>query len=167
MAEYQSKHAVVSRAPYMLYMSFVDMRNFMQFVPEDKKKDVKADSDSISATVQGFNIGVRIDERVPYSKLSFKDDGAPFEFNVTLHFDPCGTDPDKTDFHIKVSANLNFMMKMMLGSKIKDGLDRVVDGLAAVSEGRMPEGIDPSMFPEGFDHDVFKGPKYDDGSSVV
>jgi hypothetical protein len=42
------------------------------------------------------------------------------------------------------------MMKTLLGSKLKDALDKVVDGLVAVSEGRMPEGIDPSMYPGGF-----------------
>ena len=30
--------------------------------------------------------------------------------------------------------------------QLKDALDKVVDGLVAVSEGRMPEGVDPSMF---------------------
>ena len=34
------------------------------------------------------------------------------------------------------------MMKMMLSSKIREALDRVVDGLVSVSEGRMPEGVD-------------------------
>jgi hypothetical protein len=38
----------------------------------------------------------------------------------------------------------------LLGSKLKDALDKVVDSLVAVSEGRVPEGIDPSMYPEGF-----------------
>ena len=38
------------------------------------------------------------------------------------------------------------MMKAMLGGKIKEGLDKIVDGLVAVSEGRAPEGVDPSMF---------------------
>ena len=37
------------------------------------------------------------------------------------------------------------MMKMMLGSKIQEGLDKIVDGLVAVSEGRIPEGVDPEM----------------------
>ena len=67
-----------------------------------------------------------------------------------MHFDP-SSDPYKTDFQIVVNAELNFMMKTLLGSKIKDALDKVVDSLVAVSEGRMPEGIDPSMYPEGFD----------------
>ena len=33
------------------------------------------------------------------------------------------------------------MMKMLLGSKLQDALNKVVDGLQAVSEGRMPEGV--------------------------
>jgi hypothetical protein len=67
-----------------------------------------------------------------------------------MHFD-AASDPYKTDFQIILDADLNFMMKTLLGGKLKDALDKVVDGLVAVSEGRMPEGIDPSMYPEGFD----------------
>ena len=151
MTEFKSKHATVSKAPYMLYMAFVDMRNFLKVIPQDKKEGVTADYDTINASVQGFNIGVKVCDRVPYSRISFADNGAPFAFNIDLWFDACGGDPDKTDFHIDASADLNFMMKMVLGGKIKDALDKIVDSIAAMSEGRMPEGIDPSMFPEGFD----------------
>lgn len=155
--EIKSKHAVVSRPPYQLYMAFVDMRNFVQFLSEDKKKDVEADYDSIKAVVQGFSVGIRVEDRIPYSRIDFCDDGAPFRFSVSMHFDAAGSDPYKTDFYIEVSADLNFMMKMMLGSKLKDAMDKMVDGLAAMSEGRMPEGMDPSMFPEGFDPSGFGG----------
>ena len=154
-----SKHAVVSRPPYQLYMAFVDMRNFVQFLPEDKKKDVTADYDSIKAVVQGFPVGVRVAGRIPYSRIDFCDDGAPFRFSVSMHFDAAGGDPYKTDFYIEVSADLNFMMKMMLGTKLKEALDKMVDGLAAMSEGRMPEGVDPSMFPDGFDPSRFGTPQ--------
>ena len=150
MVEIKSKRAVVSKAPYQLYMAFVDMRNFVQFLPEDKKEGVTADYDSIHATVQGFDIGIKVADRVPYSRLEFQDDGAPFAFRFRMHFDPA-SDPYKTDFQITLDADLNFMMKMVLGSKLQDAMDKMVDGLAAMSEGRMPEGIDPSMYPEGFD----------------
>jgi hypothetical protein len=143
--EIKSKRAVVSKAPYELYMLFVDMRNFIQMLPEDKKQGVEADYDSIHATVQGFNIGVKVCDRVPYSKIVYQDDGAPFNFNMTFHFDPA-SDPYKTDFQICLDADLNFMMKTLLGSKLQEGLDKIVDGLVAMSEGRMPEGVDPSMF---------------------
>ena len=140
----------MSKAPYQLYMAFVDMRNFVQFIPEDKRGDVSADYDSIRATVQGFEIGVRVKDRTPYSKIEFADDGAPFHFGLVMHFDPA-VDPYKTDFQIILDADLNFMMKTLLGSKLQDALDKVVDSLVAVSEGRIPEGVDPSMYPEGFD----------------
>ena len=150
MTEYKSKKATVSKAPYQLYMAFVDMRNFIQFLPEDKKEGVTADYDSIHATVQGFPIGIKVADRVPYSRLVFQDDGAPFPFKVSMYFD-AASDPHKTDFQIILEAELNFMMKMLLGSKLQDAMDKMVDGLAAMSEGRMPEGFDPSMYPEGFD----------------
>ena len=145
MTEYSSKHGNVSKAPYELYMMFVDMRNFTQYLPDDKKDSVQADFDTIKAEVQGFTIGAKVTSRYPYSRITIADDGAPFNFNVGLFFDP-GTDPGCTDFHIDLAADLNFMMKMMLGNKIKQALDKVVDGLVCVSEGRMPEGVDPSMF---------------------
>lgn len=152
--EIKSKKAVVSRPSYELYMIFADMRNFLHFIPEDKKEGVTADYDSIRAVVQGFDIGVRVKERTPYSKMCFVDDGAPFHFEIEMHFD-ASSDPYKTDFQILLNADLNFMMKTLLGSKIQDALDKVVDSFVAVSEGRMPEGIDPSMYPEGFDPEKY------------
>ena len=141
--EIKSKRGVVSKAPYDLYMTFVDMRNFVQFLPEDKKAGVTADFDTIHADVQGFNVGVKVTSRTPYSRIEYADDGAPFHFNLTLHFDPA-QDPYKTDFRIVLDAELNFMMKTILGSKLQQGLDKIVDALVDMSEGRMPEGFDPS-----------------------
>ena len=83
MTEIESKHGIVSRQPYELYMSFVDMRNFLQMLPEDKKQDVQADYDTITATVQGFNIGVKVHERVPYSRIELVDYGAPSTSSCT------------------------------------------------------------------------------------
>lgn len=143
MVNYSSKRAIVSKAPYELYMAFVDMRNLVHFLPEDKKEGVVADYDSIKATVQGFTIGVKVVDRVPYSKIEYADDGAPFQFRLTMNFDPA-SDPYKTDFHIGLDADLNLMMKMVLGSKIQEALDKVVDSLVDISEGRMPEGVDLS-----------------------
>lgn len=140
--EFKSKHGIVSRQPFELYMAFTDMRSFIQFLPEDKRDSVQADYDWITAEVQNFKIGVMVKERVPYSKIVLVDNGAPFQFTIEIHFDAVPSEPSKTDFYIDVTANLNLMMKMMLGGKIRELLDKIVDGLVAVSEGRMPEGVD-------------------------
>lgn len=140
--EIKSKRATVSKAPYELYMAFVDMRNFVQFLPEERKADVTADYDTLHAVVQGFNIGVKVEQRVPYSLIGFADDGAPFRFSLKMHFDADRQDPYKTEFHMELDADLNFMMKTLLGGKLKEALDKMVDGLVDVSEGRIPEGFD-------------------------
>lgn len=139
-AVYNSKHGIVSRMPQELYMSFVDMRNFVRMLPADKQEGVRADFDTLTATVRGFTIGVRVTGRVPYSRITIEDNGAPFQFCITLHFDDAG-EPGKTDFHIAASADLNLVMKAMLGNRIQQALDKIVDGLVDASEGRMPQGF--------------------------
>ena len=138
MTRIESKHGTVARQPYELYMAFCDMRNFLQFIPEDKKEGITADFDTINASIQGFSVGAKVHERVPYSRLEFVDFGAPFAFHVVLYFDAAAEDPYKTDFHILFEAELNLMMKMMLSGKIKDALDKVVDGLVDPSKFQMP-----------------------------
>ena len=144
MTEITSKHGTVSRQPYELYMSMVDLSNFKRMLPQDKQDILQADYDTLTATVQGFNIGVKVHNRQPYSLIELVDYGAPFAFHIEIHFDPAQSDPYKTDFWIKAEADLNLMMKMMLGGKIKDALDKIVDGLVNASNGIFPEGFDAS-----------------------
>ena len=148
-SQYSSKRGTVSRPPYELYLLFSDMRNFLNMLPEDKKQGVTADFDSLTATVQGFRVGVRVKSRVPYSLIELEDSDAPFHFFVAIHFDPAAA-PGQTDFHIDLSAELNLMLKMLVGNKVQGALDKIVDALVDISEGRMPEGFDPSQFPSGF-----------------
>ena len=116
-AEYNSKHGLVSRPPYELFMAFTDMRNFLQMLPEEKRGSVSATYDTIQAVVSGFKIGVKVVDRQPYSRLELEDDDAPFHFGVTIHFDEA---PEgRTDFSINLRADLNLMMKAMLGGKIR------------------------------------------------
>lgn len=145
MEQYKSKKGIVSKSPFELYMAFADMRNFVQMLPEDKRDMVQAEYDTISATVQGFNIGAKVLRRTAYSCIELVDWGnCPFPFKITLNFESIGA-PDKTQFSVELEAELNFMMKMMIGGKIQKVLDQIVDGLVSVSEGRMPEGVSEDM----------------------
>lgn len=131
--EIQSKHGVVRLSPAALYMQFADMRNFSQKVPQDMQVELTADYDTLHAVVQGFDIGVRVKGRHPYSKIEMEDDGAPFKFGVTVNFNVVDGEPDRTDFSIDVEAELNMMMKIMLKSRIKEALDKVVDTLVGAA----------------------------------
>ena len=137
-AHYTSKHGQVAKRPEELFMAFTDMRNFAQMVPQDKvKAEITADFDNLTATVQGFRIGVRVDDRQPYQLIRISSSESPVEFVAVLHFQPSQL-PGRTDFWIDLDANLNFMMKTMLGSKLQQAIDKMVDGLVDASEGRMP-----------------------------
>lgn len=137
-AHYESKHGLVSLPYEQLYMSFTDLRGLTTALPEKYRDSVTADYDSLQATVQGFTIAVRVAERRPYTLIRLEDDNAPFHFEVQLHFDPA---EGGTDFSIEVDAELNLMMKALLGGRIKEALDKAVDGLVSVSQGKRPEGF--------------------------
>ncbi len=120
-------------------MAFTDLRNFAQMVPQGQlQAEIQADYDTISVTVQGFRIGVRVDEREPYRLIRLGSTESPVEFVGVLHFEPSEI-PGRTDFWIDLDANLNFMMKTMLGGKLQQAIDKMVDGLVDASEGRMPQ----------------------------
>lgn len=136
-AHYESKHGTVAIPTEQLYMSFTDLRVFTQSLPAEYRDSVTADYDTLHATVKGFTIGVKVAERRPYSLIRLEDDDAPFHFSAIAHFDPAVH--GYTDFWLEVDADLNLMMKAMLGSRIKDALDKAVDGLVAVSQGKQPQ----------------------------
>ena len=80
-AHYTSKHGQVAKRPEELYMAFTDLRNFAQMVPADKlKAEFEADYDHLTATVQGFHIGIRVDERQPYRLIRIGSSESPVEF---------------------------------------------------------------------------------------
>ena len=145
-SEYKSKHGIVSKSPYELFMAFSDMSNFKRMLPPDKQDSVIADYDTLTATYNGMSMGVKVYQRVPYSRIELVDYGAPFGFYARFHFDPVSDRPGATDFYIELSADLNMVTKMFIGGKIQGVLDKIVDGLADASEGKMPEGFDPSQF---------------------
>ena len=138
-AHYTSKHGLVAKQPEELYMAFTDLRNFARMVPAGKvQAEIQADYDYLSIVVQGFKIGVRVDERQPYRLIRLGSSESPVEFVAVLHFESSPI-PGRTDFWIDLDANLNFMMKTMLGNKVQEAIDKMVDGLVAASEGRMPD----------------------------
>jgi len=119
-------------------MAFTDMRNFQMMAPPEYKDSIIADFDNLKVSVRGFTVAVRVDDRRPYSLITIGSAESPVEFVGQLHFMP-GILPGKTDFSISLDANLNFIMKGMMGGKIQQALDKAVDALVDISEGRTPD----------------------------
>ena len=129
MQEYISKQQQIFRSAAQI---FPLISNFSLLTPAvaDKVEEWQADEDSCSFKVKGFTVRLRIVERVEnkHIKISGDDGGVPIDFSfwIQLH------EVNELDTRIRLvlHAELNMMMRMMIGGKIQGGLDKAVEGLA-------------------------------------
>jgi len=141
------KEIVINKPAVSVYGLFDDFTRFSGNIPSEYQAAVTAQKDSIRLTVKGFSLGVRVKERIPFSYVALEgDELAPFPFTVSFHLAPIGL--DSTLFHIEVDAELNMMMKMMLGSRLQSALDKLTDQIEAATRGEMPDisNLKPEQF---------------------
>lgn len=129
MAEYKSKTVIVNAAPMTLFNRFTDLEGMIAAVPEEQRKDITVDGDSLRVSYGGFTIAVKIIEKTPFSRIRVTDLEAPFHFTVTINLNP-GELPLQTALDIDLSAELNFMMKTLIGPRIQEFLDKAVTSIA-------------------------------------
>jgi len=135
MAQYTSKKGIINASAMTVFDRITDSESMMASIPEDKRDMVKIEGDSLIIEYAGFSLGINLKEKVPFSKIVLEDgQGAPFHFIVTINIDPVDN-PAQCEMWIQVDADLNFMMRSLLGGKIQQGLDQAID---AFSTGKVP-----------------------------
>lgn len=103
-----------------------DMRNMLADMQD--KADVRATPDTLLAKVQGFEVGIKICERTPFTRIRYEQYGStpiPFTFTVLLNDLGTGT----SDFQLIMDSELSGMFKMMLGGKLQEIVDKVTGGV--------------------------------------
>ena len=134
----KGRDLVVNHPPVVLYTIFSDLRRFAENLPADLKDKVRIEADSIVGSVQGMEMGLRVDQRIPYSLISFAETGKfPFPFEFYFHFSPVGL--DSTLFNLELEAELPTMVKMMVGGKLQEMVDKVTDQLEQAFNGKIPQ----------------------------
>lgn len=103
----------------------------------DKLKDVRltADSIAIPAPMVG-EIALRIIEREENKTVKFETEQSPIQANMWIQVLPTSEvltadGRQGTKMRLTLKADLNPMVKMMLGNKLQDGIDKFADLLAA------------------------------------
>ena len=96
----------------------------------DKVEEWQADEECCSFKFKGFTVALRFDEKVENKHVKVTGDGGTlpmdFSFWIQLH----QVSEGDTRVRLVLHAELNMMMKMMLGKKLQSGLDQAVEGLA-------------------------------------
>ena len=130
MEKYESKQQQIRRSAEQIYSALASFNNFSPMI-QDKVEEWEATEDTCSFKVKGFKVALRIVERVDNKHVKIQaadENGVPVDFSFWLQLHEV-SDAD-TRIRMVLHAELNMMMRMMVGSKIQGGLDKAVEGLA-------------------------------------
>lgn len=127
MQEYISKQVQILRPVEQIYEV---IHRFDRLTPAvaDRVEEWQATEETCSFKVKGFTVRLRMAERVAPKHVKITGDGVPmdFAFWVQLH----AVSECDTRLRLVLHAELNMMMRMMIGSKLQQALDRIADGIA-------------------------------------
>ncbi len=128
LQKYTSKQVRVLRPASQLYFVLSSFNNFTPILA-DKVEGWTADDDTCTFKAKGFNVGLKMVERTPNECIKIEgDDSSPMPFTFWLQMKE--VDAADTRLRIVLHVELNMMMKMMVGGKLQDAIDQMVDQIA-------------------------------------
>lgn len=125
--EYISKQHQILRPAEQIYTVISRFDNLTPAVA-DRVEEWQATEDTCSFKAKGFAVRLRMEEREAPRHVKIVGDGVPmdFAFWIQLHK---ASDTD-TRMRLVLRVELNAMMKMMVGGKLQDAIDRIAEGIA-------------------------------------
>ena len=140
MTEYISKQHHIRRPAEQIYAAISRFDNLTPAVA-DKVEEWEASEDRCSFKAKGFTVKLRMEERVApkHVKITGDEGGVPVDFAFWIQLHEAG-DCD-TRLRLVLRVELNMMMRMMIGGKLQDALDKIAEGIAAAMNGTMPAGM--------------------------
>ncbi|MBQ5753268.1 MAG: polyketide cyclase [Alistipes sp.] len=130
MEKYESKQQQIFKSAAQIYPLISDFSLLTPAVA-DKVEEWEATSDTCSFKVKGFTVKLRMVDKVEckHVKITGDEGGVPIDFSfwIQLH----EVTPTDTRMRMVLHADLNMMMRMMVGSKLQKGLDQAAETFAA------------------------------------
>ena len=129
MEKYESKQQQIRRSAEQIYTALASFNNFTPMI-QDKVEEWSAEDDHCSFKVKGMTVRLRMVEREPNTLITIQgDDVNPIDFTFWLHLKEVA--PYDTRMRIVVHAELNMMMRMMIGKKLQGAVDQMAEAIAA------------------------------------
>lgn len=137
MQEYISKQHRILRPAEQIYAAVSRFDNLTPALA-DKVEEWQASEERCSFKAKGFTVKLRMEERVEpkHVKIVGDEGGVPmdFAFWIQLH----KVDENDTRLRLVLHIELNMMMKMMIGGKLQEAVDRIAEGIANAMNGIPP-----------------------------
>ncbi len=130
MEKYESKQQQIFKSAAQIYPLISDFSLLTPAVA-DKVEEWQATADTCSFKVKGFTVKLRMVDKVEckHVKITGDDGGLPIDFSfwIQLH----EVSPSDTRMRMVLHADLNMMMRMMIGGKLQKGLDQAAETFAS------------------------------------
>lgn len=128
MEKYQSSQQQIRRAAGTVYDALSDFNNFTPLVA-DRVEGWSVSGDECSFRVKGMDFGLRMVEKVPGQLIKLEaTESSPIGFTFWVQLKEAA--PYDTRMRLVLHAELNMMMKMMVGSKLQSGIDQLAEQIA-------------------------------------
>ncbi|OFX85822.1 MAG: hypothetical protein A2W99_05970 [Bacteroidetes bacterium GWF2_33_16] len=128
MSKYISKTGKINLLDEKIYTFLSDFTNLKNIIPADKVSDFSATADSCQFTVSGLGkAGLKMVEKEPFKLIKITSNGGPFSFFFWIQLKPVDEETSSTALRLTLEAELNPMMRMVIGNQIQNGLDKLVD----------------------------------------
>ena len=135
MAEpkYESKIQAIPASAHQVYSVLGNLQNIERvrsLIPQDKIQDMEVNNDYIRFKVDGLGqkITVSIVEKIEDDTIKFGIEGVPMEIFLWIQLKAV-SDAD-TRIRLTLKADIPAMFKMMLDTKIKQGIDQAAEMLS-------------------------------------
>ena len=134
MSKFESSIQQVPYSQEAVYRNISDMSNLEKVrhrVPEDKVKDFHFDQDSVSVNVPPVGeIRLRIINREEPKCVKFETEQSPLPFFLWIQVLPVTETSSK--LKVTVDADIPFMLKGMVSSPLKEGVEKIAQALAMI-----------------------------------
>lgn len=127
MEKYESKQQQILRPAEQIYQVISRFNNLTPALA-DKVEEWQATEDTCSFKAKGFTVRLLMAEKVAPKHVKIEGDGIPMDFAFWIQLQPVSE--NDTRLRLVLQVELNFMMRMMLGNKLQDGLDQIAEGIA-------------------------------------
>ena len=129
MQEYISKQQQIRRPAEQIY-AVISRFDHLTPALADKVEEWQATEERCSFKAKGFTVKLRMEERIAPKQIKIVGDegGVPIDFAFWIQLQEVAE--NDTRMRLVLHAELNMMMRMMIGGKLQDALDKIAEGIA-------------------------------------
>ncbi len=130
LEKYESKQQQIRRSAEQVYAVLSDFNNFTPLVADRVEGwKVSGDGDECSFRVKGMDVGLRMVGKIPGELIRIEaSEATPVGFTFWVQLKEAA--PYDTRMRLVLHAEMNMMIKMMIGARLRDGIDQLAEQIA-------------------------------------